>query len=290
MSVYNANGNPLSSVYDAQGNELDYAYDVEGNLIYTRLPPDDDYDDSYISGRTLVFEDKFKTIDTNNWGFELGRVRNNELQYYTNNGNNVEITQDNELCITAKRENYVNATWTSASLTSFGKKEFKYGRLEAKIKFPKVAGAFPAFWTLGTQLVLQYYEDGTWMTHASGNWSYCGENDIVEHYRGDTNQITCGAYYSETDEQVIKPYLRPISSMTEEEIEFMGENGFRVYKKTNCFDNNCDVYDDGWDNFYVDKQSFEGVIELFNSHHLDYHGLIPMGLALEAPDDMYKVE
>ena len=88
----------------------------------------------------------------------------------------------------------------------------------------------------------------------------------------------------------IKPYLRPISSMTEEEIEFMGENGFRVYKKTNCFDNNCDVYDDGWDNFYVDKQSFEGVIELFNSHHLDYHGLIPMGLALEAPDDMYKVE
>lgn len=86
------------------------------------------------------------------------------------------------------------------------------------------------------------------------------------------------------------PYLRPMSSMTEEEIEFMGENGFRVYKKTNCFDNNCDVSDDGWDNFYVDKQSFEGVIELFYSHHLDYHGLIPMGLALEAKEGMYKIK
>ena len=88
----------------------------------------------------------------------------------------------------------------------------------------------------------------------------------------------------------IKPYLRPMSSMTEEEIEFMGENGFRVYKKTNCFDNNCDVYDDGWDNFYVDKQSFEGVIELFYSHHFDYRGLIEKGLALEAPEGMYKTK
>ena len=87
-----------------------------------------------------------------------------------------------------------------------------------------------------------------------------------------------------------KPYLRPMSSMTEEEIEFMGENGFRVYKKTNCFDNNCDVYDDGWDNFYVDKQSFEGVIELFYSHHFDYRGLIEKGLALEAPEGMYKTK
>jgi beta-glucanase (GH16 family) len=201
MGVYDTKAEPLSAVYDASGNELDYAYDVESNLVYSKAPSQDDSDDAYISGRTLLFEDKFETINTNNWGFELGRVRNNELQYYTNNGNNVEITENKELCITAKRESYVNADWTSASLTSFGKKEFRYGRLEAKIKFPKIAGAFPAFWTLGTQLVLRYYADGTWMTHASGNWPYCGENDIVEHYAGGTDQVTCGAYYSETDQQ-----------------------------------------------------------------------------------------
>ena len=26
-----------------------------------------------------------------------------------------------------------------------------------------------------------------------------------------------------------------------------------------------------------------------NAHHLDYRGLIPMGLAIEAPKDMYKL-
>ena len=35
------------------------------------------------------------------------------------------------------------------------------------------------------------------------------------------------------------------------------------------------------------------VLPLFdwlNAHHFDYRGLIPMGLALEAPEDMYKTE
>ena len=122
----------------------------------------------------------------------------------------------------------------------------------------------------------------------------CGRLPYGVKFQGkDSNVYTLDAanYFAlQVEDIVFKPYLRPISSMTEEEIEFMGENGFRVYKKTNCFDNNCDVSDDGWDNFYVDKQSFEGVIELFYSHHLDYHGLIPMGLALEAPDNMYKTE
>jgi hypothetical protein len=27
-----------------------------------------------------------------------------------------------------------------------------------------------------------------------------------------------------------------------------------------------------------------------NAHHFDYRGLIPMGLALEAPEGMYKAE
>ena len=202
MAIYDKNGNPINSVFNAEGNELEYAYDKSGTVIYTKTPSQDDTDDPYISGRTLLFEDNFTSINPNNWGFELGRVRNNELQYYTNNGNNVEITADNELCITAKRENYVNADWTSASLTSFGKKEFQYGRFEAKIKFPKISGSFPAFWTLGNTLVLHYYADGTWMTHDSGNWAYCGENDIVEHF-GNSDYVSVGAYYSETDQQNI---------------------------------------------------------------------------------------
>lgn len=62
----------------------------------------------------------------------------------------------------------------------------------------------------------------------------------------------------------IKPYLRPMSSMTEEEKEELFQ----------LMGNGTDV-----------KR-----IDFYISHHFDYRGLVPMGLALEAPEDMYKTE
>ena len=60
----------------------------------------------------------------------------------------------------------------------------------------------------------------------------------------------------------IKPYLRPLSSMTEEEktelFQLMG-NGTDIQR-----------------------------IDFYLSHHFDFRCLIPMGIALEAPEDMYK--
>lgn len=69
--------------------------------------------------------------------------------------------------------------------------------------------------------------------------------------------------HSEDD---FKPYLRPMSSMTEEE-----ENEYRAI---NCYEGLFPRNEDALD--YV------------LSHHLDFRGLIPMGLALDAPEDMYK--
>lgn len=67
----------------------------------------------------------------------------------------------------------------------------------------------------------------------------------------------------------IKPYLRPMPSMTEEEyIELRA------------------VYDNG-SNGLFDEYSH---IDWLNEHHFDYRGLIEKGLALEATDDMYKTE
>lgn len=60
-----------------------------------------------------------------------------------------------------------------------------------------------------------------------------------------------------------KPYLRPMSSMTEEEKE--GYNNARS-------------------DYYDDLETYDW----FNEHHFDYRGLIEKGLALEAPDNMYK--
>lgn len=67
-----------------------------------------------------------------------------------------------------------------------------------------------------------------------------------------------------------KPYLRPMSSMTEEEKEEYGDLDYIVRYATNS------IY------------ASEHLLVFCNSHHLDYHGLIERGLALEAPDGMYN--
>lgn len=81
--------------------------------------------------------------------------------------------------------------------------------------------------------------------------------EILSHIINGTNNFT------------ILPYLRPMSSMTDEEKEtyecFFNEDGLI----------NCSVY------VYVDW-----LLE----HHFDYRGLIPIGLALEAPNDMYVIK
>ena len=71
----------------------------------------------------------------------------------------------------------------------------------------------------------------------------------------------------------IKPYLRPISSMTEEEAE-----------KYNDLVNDLSEFD------YPPEQSASRMIDWLIANHFDFRGLIPKGLALEAPKDMYKTE
>lgn len=67
------------------------------------------------------------------------------------------------------------------------------------------------------------------------------------------------------------PYLRPMSSMTEEEK--------KEYRKTE----NLSMLDL---HHYPSLESYDWL----NEHHFDYRGLIEKGLALEAPEDMYKNE
>lgn len=62
---------------------------------------------------------------------------------------------------------------------------------------------------------------------------------------------------------IFKPYLRPMSSMTEAE----KDEEFKMCS-LNC--------------------SEREMADFFNKHHLDHNGLIEKGLAIEAPEDMYK--
>lgn len=75
------------------------------------------------------------------------------------------------------------------------------------------------------------------------------------------------------------PYLRSMSSMTEEEKEEWHDTFDNVYD----YVPEADDYDDNWH----EQPGIESY-DYLNAHHFDYRGLIPMGLALEALEGMYK--
>lgn len=75
----------------------------------------------------------------------------------------------------------------------------------------------------------------------------------------------------------IKPYLRPMSSMTEEELkEFISFTSQSMHRFI-CEATNTDH----WYNAYEEE-------DWLNAHHFDYRDLIRRGLALEAPEGMYN--
>lgn len=177
MSVYDKAGNVLENIYSKSGVSLATAYDKDGEIVFS--------EDPYIPGRTLVFEDDFNgtSLDSENWGYELGDVRSDELQTYRDT-NNVSV-ENGCLVITAKKEDFGTKHWTSGSVTGMSKKTFQYGRFEAKIKFPNIVGAFGAFWMLGASRTYDYHETGP-ATGYGTPWPMCGEIDITETIPGNS--------------------------------------------------------------------------------------------------------
>lgn len=130
----------------------------------------------------LVWSDEFNTDglpDEATWNYEHGFVRNHEHQWYQPEN---AWQHDGLLIIEARREQRPNPDYsaqskewsrqrptidyTSACLTTAGKRTFLYGRLEVSARIPTGGGAWPAIWTLG-----------------SGQpWPSCGEIDLMEYY------------------------------------------------------------------------------------------------------------
>lgn len=101
--------------------------------------------------------------------------------------------------------------------------------------------------------------------------------------------------FSRHNDLIIKPYLRPMSSMTEDEKEgllnllfdkeaknfYIDEEGF-IDGKTS------DLMKDGFNYPSFGPINIVLYTNWLNVHHFDYRGLIEKGLALEAPEGMYK--
>ena len=82
----------------------------------------------------------------------------------------------------------------------------------------------------------------------------------------------------------IKPYLRPMSSMTDEEKDEL----YTVMDWYGELDEYGNVYTKGQEKVW--RETFYDYIDWVNKHHFDYRGLIEKGLALKAPEGMYKIE
>lgn len=119
----------------------------------------------------LVWQDNFNgtNLDTTKWNYDLGDNGwgNNELENYTKQN---AIVSNGILSIVARRTGTGQKTgdYTSSRITTFGKKEFLYGIIEARMKLPGGRGTWPAFWMLGSDI-------------KNVGWPACGELDIMEN-------------------------------------------------------------------------------------------------------------
>jgi beta-glucanase (GH16 family) len=152
--------------------------------------------------KKLVFVDNFEvdgTLDPAKWAYDTGTGDNgwgnNELQYYSDRLENVEV-KDGMLHITALQESYMGSGYTSGKVLTRGLFETKYGRFEARIKLPWGQGLWPAFWLLGDDA------EGTVI------WPKIGEIDIME-YVGQEPTIAHGSIHGpgySAGEAVTKSY------------------------------------------------------------------------------------
>ena len=82
-------------------------------------------------------------------------------------------------------------------------------------------------------------------------------------------------YFNNKTVVEIKPYLRPMSSMSEEE-----RNEYFNVKMQEC------------ERVALSEtyrpEAISVVFDWLNAHHFDYRGLIDLGLALSAPEEMYN--
>jgi beta-glucanase (GH16 family) len=142
-------------------------------------------------GYNLIWADEFNgtTLNLNDWTFETGDGcpgncgwGNNELQYYREDNTSII---DGNLVITAKKQRFGDADYTSSRIITKGKKQFKFGRIDIRAALPEGQGLWPALWMLGSNI-------------DAVNWPACGEIDIME-LTGDLPNRVVGTVHYGTD-------------------------------------------------------------------------------------------
>lgn len=82
------------------------------------------------------------------------------------------------------KENRKVAQYTSGSINTMGKAEFKYGRIEVRAKMPRGKGMWSAIWMMG-------------INRSKVNWPRCGEIDIMEYLGRDPHTIHAANHFAD---------------------------------------------------------------------------------------------
>lgn len=142
--------------------------------------------------RILLWQDEFDVFSENIWDYEIGYIRNNDIQYYMPSEENV-ICEDGLLHLKAKKNNPdAEHEWSSGSVIARKGFAFGYGYIEARIKYLPQNGCGAAFWCKGTD----YWRDYEIAENLGEDWPNCGELDIAEF---SSNERLCpgGFWYDE---------------------------------------------------------------------------------------------
>lgn len=162
------------------------------------------------SNYKLIWEENFNSekLDETVWNYELGDGcpnicgwGNNERQVYTRNNH---FVKDGNLVIQVRNE---QNTYTSTRITTKYKKQFQYGRIEARAKLPLGKGLWPAFWMLGSNI-------------SEVHWPKCGEIDILEYVGREPNKIFTSLHTQESFGNTINTKITDIKGI---------EEGFHLY-------------------------------------------------------------
>jgi len=144
-------------------------------------------------GYQLVWADEFNKDgppNAENWQFEKGFVRNQELQWYQvenawcergfliiEGHRESKPNPKYELGSSDWRTKRENIEYTASSINTSGKHTWKYGRFIMRGRIDISAGLWPAWWTLGV----------------AGQWPSNGEIDMMEYYNNKLLfNIACG--------------------------------------------------------------------------------------------------
>jgi beta-glucanase (GH16 family) len=152
----------------------------------------------------LVFEDEFDSgtsPSAENWTIETGYGPNNdgwgnnEWQLYTTSPDNVRVEGGN-LVLSAQCPEppcgIRDGSITSGKINSLGKFNFKFGKVEARIKPPVGEAAWPAFWGLGVNF-------------PTVGWPHSGEIDFMEMHYAFSNDRTTHFTMHWCDESIQAP-------------------------------------------------------------------------------------